>query len=111
MAKILVIDDDPAARDLMRRFLAREGFEPMVADSGEAGLRLAREVQPNVITLDVMMPKMDGWSVLQQLKADPELCETPVIMVTIVDDKKLGYTLGRRTTPPSRWIANTWGGC
>jgi CheY-like chemotaxis protein len=91
---VLVIDDDPAARDLMRRFLAREGFEPVVADSGETGLRLAREAPPNVITLDVMMPKMDGWSVLQQLKADPALRDIPVIMVTIVDDKNLGYTLG-----------------
>jgi PAS domain S-box-containing protein len=91
---VLVIDDDPAARDLMKRFLSREGFAAVTADSGEAGLRLAREVKPNVITLDVMMPKTDGWSVLQQLKADPELRDTPVIMVTIVDDKNLGYTLG-----------------
>jgi PAS domain S-box-containing protein len=91
---VLVIDDDPTARELMKRFLAREGFRPVLADSGEAGLRLARELQPHVITLDVMMPKMDGWAVLQHLKADPELCETPVIMVSIVDDKNLGYTLG-----------------
>ena len=92
---VLVIDDDPAARDLMKRFLTREGFQAVVADNGEEGLRLAREVHPNVITLDVMMPKMDGWAVLQQLKADPQLRDTPVIMVTIVDDKNLGYTLGR----------------
>jgi PAS domain S-box-containing protein len=91
---VLVIDDDPAARDLMKRFLSREGFAAVTADSGDAGLRLAREVKPNVITLDVMMPKKDGWTVLQQLKADPELRDTPVIMVTIVDDKNLGYTLG-----------------
>jgi CheY-like chemotaxis protein len=91
---VLVIDDDPAARELMKRFLSREGFQPVLAESGEAGLRLARELHPNVITLDVMMPKMDGWSVLQQLKADAELREIPVIMVSIVDDKNLGYTLG-----------------
>ncbi len=91
---VLVIDDDPAARDLMKRFLTREGFQPVVADNGEEGLRLAREIHPNVITLDVMMPKMDGWAVLQQLKADPQLRDLPVIMVTIVDDKNLGYTLG-----------------
>jgi CheY-like chemotaxis protein len=89
-----VIDDDPAARELMKRFLSREGFQPVLAESGEAGLRLARELRPNVITLDVMMPKMDGWSVLQQLKADAELRDIPVIMVSIVDDKNLGYTLG-----------------
>jgi PAS domain S-box-containing protein len=91
---VLVIDDDPAARELMKRFLTREGFRPVLAESGDAGLRLARELKPNVITLDVMMPKMDGWSVLQQLKADPELRDTPVIMISIVDDKNLGYTLG-----------------
>jgi CheY-like chemotaxis protein/anti-sigma regulatory factor (Ser/Thr protein kinase) len=92
--KVLVIDDDPAARDLMQRFLAREGFQPIVAESGEQGLRLARKMRPDVITLDVMMPQMDGWAVLQELKSNPQLSSVPVIMVTIVDDKNLGYTLG-----------------
>ncbi len=91
---VLVIDDDPAARDLMKRFLAREGFRAVTADSGEEGLRLARAIRPNVITLDVMMPKMDGWAVLQELKSDSALRDIPVIMVTIVDDRNLGYTLG-----------------
>ncbi|MBZ5586790.1 MAG: response regulator, partial [Acidobacteriia bacterium] len=91
---VLVIDDDPAARDLMQRFLAHEGFQPVVAGSGQAGLSVARDVRPNVIILDVMMPRMDGWTVLQQLKADPDLREIPVIMTTIVDDRNLGYTLG-----------------
>jgi PAS domain S-box-containing protein len=91
---VLVIDDDPAARELMQRFLKREGFQPVTAATGEAGLELAREIKPDVITLDVMMPQMDGWAVLQRLKADPALCHIPVVMVTIVDDKNLGYTLG-----------------
>jgi PAS domain S-box-containing protein len=91
---VLVIDDDPTARDLMERFLTREGFHPVTAEGGEQGLQLARESRPDVITLDVMMPKMDGWAVLQELKNDPELRGVPVIMVTIVDDKNLGYTLG-----------------
>ncbi len=91
---VLTIDDDPAARDLMKRFLAREGFHAITAESGERGLQLARELHPHLITLDVMMPKMDGWAVLQELKADPELRKIPVIMVTIVDDKNMGYTLG-----------------
>ncbi len=91
---VLVIDDDPAARDLMSRFLTREGFHFVLATNGEEGLKLAREIHPNVITLDVMMPKMDGWAVLQELKADPELRTVPVIMVTIIDDKNMGYTLG-----------------
>jgi PAS domain S-box-containing protein len=91
---VLVIDDDATARDLMRRYLEREGFQTMIAESGEQGLQLARERRPDVITLDVMMPKMDGWAVLQEIKSDARLREIPVIMVTIVDDKSLGYTLG-----------------
>jgi CheY-like chemotaxis protein len=92
--KVLVIDDDSSARDLMQRYLTREGFQPVTAESGEEGLRLARELRPDAITLDVMMPKMDGWAVLRELKGDAELRDIPVIMVTIVDDKSLGYTLG-----------------
>ena len=91
---VLVIDDDPAARDLMRRFLSKEGFHPETAASGEEGLRLAKSVHPVAITCDVMMPGMDGWAVLQALKADPELSDIPVIMLTMVDDKNLGYALG-----------------
>lgn len=91
---VLVIDDDPTARDLMKRFLEREGFQPVTAENGEAGIKAAREVKPDVITLDVMMPKMDGWAVLHELKSDAKLRDIPVIMVTIVDDRNLGYTLG-----------------
>ena len=91
---VLVIDDDPAARDLMRRFLSKEGFQHATAGSGEEGLRLARSLHPIVITLDVMMPGMDGWTVLQQLKADPETQDIPVIMLTMVDDKNIGFALG-----------------
>ena len=91
---VLVIDDDPTARDLMQRFLAKEGYAAVTAQSGEEGLRLARELKPMAITLDVMMPKMDGWAVLSSLKADSELAPIPVIMLTIVDDRNLGYTLG-----------------
>jgi CheY-like chemotaxis protein len=64
------------------------------AASGEAGLRLAVESKPDVITLDVVMPGMDGWAVLTRLKADPGMAEVPVIMLTIVDEKHLGFTLG-----------------
>ena len=91
---VLVIDDDPTARDLMHRFLSKEGFRPETAGSGEEGLRLARSLRPVAITLDVMMPGMDGWAVLQQLKADPETQDIPVIMLTMVDDKNIGFALG-----------------
>jgi len=91
---VLVIDDDPAARDLMHRFLTKEGFRPATAAGGEEGLRLARTLRPVAITLDVMMPGMDGWAVLQQLKADPETQDIPVIMLTMVDNKNIGFALG-----------------
>jgi GAF domain-containing protein/CheY-like chemotaxis protein/anti-sigma regulatory factor (Ser/Thr protein kinase) len=91
---ILVIDDEAAVRDLMRRFLTKEGFRVATAPGGEEGLRLARELRPDAITLDVMMPGMDGWAVLSALKADPDIADIPVIMLTIVDDKNLGYALG-----------------
>ncbi|MFI5234770.1 MAG: response regulator [Gemmatimonadales bacterium] len=92
--RILVIDDEAAVRTLMRRFLTREGFIVDEAASGTAGLALARTTRPDAITLDVMMPGMDGWEVLAALKADPALADVPVIMLTVVDDKKLGYALG-----------------
>lgn len=90
---VLVIDDDPTVHDLMRRFLNKEGFAMVAATSGEEGLRLARQLHPTVITLDVMLPGMDGWSVLATLKTDPDLVDIPVIMLTIVDDKTMGYAL------------------
>jgi CheY-like chemotaxis protein len=90
----LVIDDDPTVHDLMRRFLNKEGFWVEVAANGETGLELARQLHPAAITLDVMMPGMDGWVVLSVLKTDPDLVDIPVIMLTIVDDKNLGYALG-----------------
>jgi CheY-like chemotaxis protein len=93
-ATVLVIDDEAAVRDLMQRFLVKEGFRVAVAASGEEGLRRARELRPAVITLDVMMPGMDGWAVLTALKADAALADVPVIMLTMVDDRNLGYALG-----------------
>ena len=91
---VLVIDDDAAARDLIFRNLTRSGMKAALAASGEEGLRLARELRPSVITLDVLMPGMDGWAVLQELKSDPALRDIPVIMATMVADRSLGYSLG-----------------
>jgi CheY-like chemotaxis protein len=102
---VLVIDDDSTVHDLMQRFLHREGLRMATATSGEEGLRLARELRPAAITLDVMMPGMDGWAILTALKADPLLADIPVIMLTIVDDKNLGYALGATDylTKPVDW--------
>jgi signal transduction histidine kinase/CheY-like chemotaxis protein len=91
---VLVIDDEAAVRDLMQRFLTKEGFRVVTAAGGEEGLRQARAVRPDAITLDVMMPGMDGWAVLSALKADPSIADIPVVMLTIVDDRNLGYALG-----------------
>jgi signal transduction histidine kinase/ActR/RegA family two-component response regulator len=91
---ILVIDDDAAVRDLMSRFLTKLDFNVLAAGDGEEGLLLARQVRPAIITLDVVMPERDGWSVLHQLKGEPELAKIPVIMVTIVDNQAMGFELG-----------------
>jgi CheY-like chemotaxis protein len=91
---VLVIDDDATARDLIRQYLDSEGFTVHTSPSGEAGIKMAREIQPTVITLDVMMPDMDGWSVLSQIKSDPVLSHIPVVMLSIVDDRNKGYALG-----------------
>ncbi|HEY2546015.1 MAG TPA: ATP-binding protein [Candidatus Acidoferrum sp.] len=91
---ILVIDDDVAVRDLMSRSLTKLGFRVVAAASGEEGLRLAKQLRPLVITLDVIMPDWDGWTVLNKLKADSDLAEIPVIMVTIVDNEAMGRDLG-----------------
>ncbi len=91
---ILVVDDDAAARELVERFLSAEGYRVVTAARGEDALRLAREVHPKAVTLDVMMPGMDGWSVLSALKADPETADIPVVMLTIVEDRNLGFALG-----------------
>jgi CheY-like chemotaxis protein len=101
----LVIDDDAAVRDLMERTLSKDGFDVRVAADGRIGLELAKQLQPAVITLDVMMPGMDGWAVLSALKADPATAEIPVVMLTIVDDKGMGFALGAADyfTKPIDW--------
>ena len=91
---VLVVDDDPAQRDLIGRFLEREGFAVRTAVDGAQGLVMARELKPRTILLDVMMPRMDGWTVLSQLKADPDLAAIPVVMVTFVNEPALGASLG-----------------
>jgi signal transduction histidine kinase/CheY-like chemotaxis protein len=91
---ILVIDDDPSVRDLMSRFLTKLDFHVVVAANGEEGFRLAKQIRPLLITLDVVMPECDGWTVLNRLKGDSELAQVPVIMVTVVDNEARGLDLG-----------------
>jgi signal transduction histidine kinase/CheY-like chemotaxis protein len=91
---ILVIDDDAAARDLLGRTLEGAGFRVVSATDGREAVRLARTLRPSAITLDVIMPEMDGWAVLRELKIHPETRDIPVIMVTMTDDRDMGYALG-----------------
>jgi CheY-like chemotaxis protein len=91
---ILVVDDDATARQTVSRFLEREGFAVAEADGGREGLRLARELVPDAMTLDVIMPDLDGWTVLAAIKGDPAIAGIPVILLTILDEKSRGYSLG-----------------
>jgi PAS domain S-box-containing protein len=91
---ILVVDDDPTVREMMQRYLAREGYHVVTAADGDEGLRIARHIKPSVITLDVVMPEKDGWDVLRSLKSERTLSNIPVVMLTIVDERNKGYALG-----------------
>jgi PAS domain S-box-containing protein len=92
--RILVIDDDPDAVYLLQENLSQQEFEIIGARSGEEGIRLAREKQPQAILLDIVMPGIDGWQVLQELKTNPLTAPIPVVFLTIVDKKALGLILG-----------------
>jgi CheY-like chemotaxis protein len=91
---ILVIDDDAHVRRLMEKTLRGGGYAVHLAADGEEGLRLARELRPAVITVDVLMPELNGWQLLSALKADPELASIPVIVVTVVGEQAQGFALG-----------------
>ncbi|OQW91759.1 MAG: hybrid sensor histidine kinase/response regulator, partial [Beggiatoa sp. IS2] len=91
---ILVIDDDVAVRRMLKTYLSKVGYQVAVAANGIEGLQLAKKLRPHAITLDVMMPGLDGWEVLTRLKADNELAYIPVIMLTMMEDKDIGYALG-----------------
>jgi CheY-like chemotaxis protein len=91
---ILAIDNDTNVHDLLKENLAERGYEVIATENGEDGVRLARELKPFAITLDIMMPGKDGWQVLHELKSDPATRSIPVILLTIVDKQALGYQLG-----------------
>jgi signal transduction histidine kinase/DNA-binding response OmpR family regulator len=102
---VLVIDDDPTVLDLMSRSLARDGFSVLTATGGEEGIQKAREKHPAAITLDVMMPGMDGWEILSRLKTDPATRNIPIVMVSMFDERGKGYALGASDylTKPVDW--------
>jgi signal transduction histidine kinase/DNA-binding response OmpR family regulator len=94
LGTVLIIDDEKPAHELLERELAGAGYHILHAAGGREGLKLAKQARPDVITLDIIMPDLDGWSVLKGLKADPELCDIPVVLVTIMGDRDLGFALG-----------------
>jgi signal transduction histidine kinase/CheY-like chemotaxis protein len=91
---VMIVDDDPNARDLLAATVRREGYRVIEATDGDTALAIAREWHPDAVTLDVLMPRMDGWAVLTAFKSDPELAEIPVIIVTVLADRGIAVSLG-----------------
>ncbi|MBL4686684.1 MAG: response regulator, partial [Nannocystaceae bacterium] len=92
--RVLAVDDDPAMLDLLSRALRRHGFEVLTARNGREGLAAVHEHAPAAVVLDVMMPELDGWGLLTELKGDPETADIPVVMLTILDQSDVGFALG-----------------
>ena len=86
-AHILIIDDDKVSRMTLQRLLVREGYQVSLAEDGPHGLHCAREFEPDLVLLDVVMPGMDGFTVCQELRADLRLAEVPIVMITSLEDK------------------------
>ncbi|MBF0303569.1 MAG: response regulator, partial [Desulfamplus sp.] len=91
---ILVVDDDPDMASMISQHLLHEGYNTITATSGAEALKLAEREHPFAITLDIVMPEMDGWEVLQGLKKNPETKDIPVIIVSVSPDKETGFALG-----------------
>ena len=104
---VLLVDDDPAARELLQRFLEREGFRVRTANDGRAGLTLARALKPRAVLLDIEMPRMDGWAVLHAIRTDPEIAATPVIITSVINEMNLAHVLGATDylVKPIDWAA------
>ncbi len=92
--RVLVIDDDTTVHRLIERFLADEGFAVETTTGGEQVLETVRKFQPHIITLDVRMPEIDGWRILERLKSDPQCADIPVVMLTILNERNTGFSLG-----------------
>lgn len=98
--RIIVIDDNAGVVTLFRRYLESAGFEVVAAESGDEGFRLAKELKPQAITLDVMMASRDGWETLQLLKNDPETQDIPVLVCSVLREEGLARFLGATALLP-----------
>lgn len=110
LGRVLIVDDEEDARNAVAQIVREEGYDVLMASNAEAGMEMARAQKPDVILLDVIMPERDGWSMLKELKADPKLCETPVVLATIVADRDMGLAFGAiehliKPIDPARLIA------
>ena len=94
MGTVLIVDDDRDVHGVLDERLSAEGFHLIHAYGGEEAIRLAKQIKPDLITLDIIMPDKDGWSVLKAIKSNPELSGIPVVVVTVLGDKDLGFALG-----------------
>ena len=102
---MLVIEDDKVAFDLLGRFLAKEGLRVTAARTGADGLQQARQLKPQLITLDVVLPDRNGFEVLEQIQSDPVLRQIPVFVISMVDNASRGLNLGavEYMTKPINW--------
>jgi CheY-like chemotaxis protein len=92
--RVLIVEDNPQARDLLKLYLENDGFEVAVAEDGETALLVARELHPDAIVLDILLPRLDGWDVLARAKADPSIAEIPIVVVSMLDERGRGFSLG-----------------
>jgi CheY-like chemotaxis protein len=91
---VLIVEDDPASAELLARQIARGGFRTKVARTGTEALAMVHKLKPDAITIDVLLPDIDGWEILKRLKGNQATNEIPAILVTIVDNPELGTALG-----------------
>lgn len=94
LATVLVVDDDESSREISRRILSKRGYSVICADDGESGIELARKQHPDIIVLDILMPGMDGWQVLERLRKIPETADIPIILQSMLSERELGLSLG-----------------
>lgn len=91
---VLIIDDNKGLVDLMKRYLGSESYQVLTAYNGLDGLKLAINTQPDVIIMDIMMPEMDGWEMLQRLRTSPATDAIPIVICSVINDPQLAYSLG-----------------
>lgn len=91
---ILVIDDDPSTTAIVSRYLSKEGYRVVSCSNGAEAVGLAEKLQPSLITLDILMPGMDGWEVLRQIRSNPALDGVQIIIITMLEDRAMAKSLG-----------------